>query len=612
MENIYITTPIYYVNDVPHIGHCYTSIVSDIIARMHSVCGFNVRLQTGTDEHGQKIHQSAQKAKTNEMLFCNNVSDKFRTLSIDLNMISSYDEFNSTDKFNRFSHLKYLPKERLFNNGRNFIRTTDGRDLESGMITNTSKLQGKHIKVVEYFWNKLLQNDWIYEDKYSGWYSVRDEAFFDESELVNSKAPTGSDVEFREERAYFFKLSAIQDVLLNLYLSQYRREIDNIIMPQSKLNETISFIAGTSIENVLNGIINRGSLRDLCISRYGMPWGIPIPNDNECVIYVWLDALVNYLSALSYPNGQESQKWWKDSRRIHIVGKDILRFHALYWPAFLIAEKYNISEISSVKICDVQKLIPSKIFAHGWWTNDGEKMSKSLNNAINPYHELDYIVSTFRIDRKIALDYLRYYLVRAMPLGNDGDFSRERFMTIVNGEIVNNIGNLVQRIVSMISKICNNGNNIMGAKLLQSDLDFIYTSRWIFGKNITEYYEKITSDFDIYKLLDDICSFATLNNTYVEQKMPWNMIKNGNASPLYSLMRCIFHNISLIAIFLRPIVPIISESILDILLIKSEHRLISALDHFDRFDEMLDLDVFSSNILVPERHLCPRLVMQSA
>ena len=300
-----ITTPIYYVNDKPHIGHAYTSTACDVIARFMRLKGREVCFVSGTDEHGQKVEQSAAKIGVEPQAFVDDVSKTFRDLLHVLNISNDV-----------------------------FIRTTEDR----------------HKKAVQHLWQTLVEKDAIYLGSYEGWYSVRDECYYNESELVEGKAPTGSDVIWQEkEPTYFFRLSAFEDRLL-----EYYKNNPDFIAPESRKNEVVGFVSG--------------GLRDLSISRTSFNWGVPVPDDDDHIMYVWIDALANYISAIGYPHDQEQfQKFWPAS--LHIVGKDILRFHAVYWPALLMAADLPV---------------PRRLFAHGWWTKDGEKISKSLGNVIDP------------------------------------------------------------------------------------------------------------------------------------------------------------------------------------------------------------------------------------
>ena len=369
-NSVFITTPIYYVNDSPHIGHAYTSLACDVLARFKRLDGHHVKFLTGTDEHGQKVEISAGKAEKDPQQFTDEVSQRFRDLAKLLNL--------SND---------------------DFIRTTEKR----------------HITSAQAMWKRLVDNGHITLGSYAGWYSVRDETYYTESDLVDGKAPTGAPVEWVEEPSYFFDLSKWQDKLLAHYEAH-----PDFIMPESRRNEIISFV--------------KGGLKDLSVSRTSFRWGIPIPGDKKHVMYVWLDALVNYLSALGFPDieSEDFIEFWLREKTdiIHIVGKDIVRFHAVYWPAFLMAADLPL---------------PKHVVAHGWWTNEGQKISKSLGNVIDPVA----LVNEF------GLDQTRYFLMREVPFGNDGNFSRNAMIHRINAELANNIGNLVQRTLSMISKNCN-------------------------------------------------------------------------------------------------------------------------------------------------------------
>lgn len=363
-KTYYITTPIYYVNDAPHIGHAYTTLACDVLARFKRLDGYDVKFLTGTDEHGQKVEKSAKTAGMDPKSFTDKVSQNFRDLLQVMN-------FSNDD----------------------FIRTTEPR----------------HIKAAQALWDELLKKGDIYAGKYAGWYAVRDEAFYAEGELVNGKAPTGADVEWVEEPSYFFKLSAWQDRLLEFYDKN-----PNFMGPDSRRNEIISFV--------------KGGLLDLSVSRTSFKWGVPIPNDPKHIMYVWLDALTNYITAVGYPDttGEYAKYWPAD---LHMVGKDIIRFHCVYWPAFLMAAGLEP---------------PKRVFAHGWWTNEGQKISKSVGNVIDPV----------KLVEKYGLDPVRYFMMREVPFGQDGDFSHEGMMRRMNTELANDFGNLMQRVLSFVHKNC--------------------------------------------------------------------------------------------------------------------------------------------------------------
>ncbi|CAA7617930.1 methionine--tRNA ligase [Magnetospirillum sp. UT-4] len=368
-KTFYVTTPIYYVNDKPHIGHAYTTLACDVLARFKRLDGYDVKFLTGTDEHGQKVEKSAEGFGTSPQELADRNSANFRELAARLDC--------SND---------------------DFIRTTEPR----------------HIRSVQALWARLVAAGDIYVGHYEGWYSVRDEAFYGEDELVpgpngTKHAPSGAPVEWVKEPSYFFRLSAWQDRLLAWYEAN-----PDCIGPQSRRNEVISFV--------------KGGLQDLSVSRTSFKWGIPVPGDDAHVMYVWLDALTNYITAIGYPDitGEFARYWPAD---LHMVGKDIVRFHAVYWPAFLMAAGLEP---------------PRRVFAHGWWTNEGQKISKSVGNVIDPVALIE----------RYGLDQVRYFLLREVPFGNDGDFSHRAMVQRMNSELANDYGNLAQRVLSMIGKNC--------------------------------------------------------------------------------------------------------------------------------------------------------------
>ncbi len=454
MKNtFYITTPIYYVNDAPHIGHAYTTIAADVLARFKRLDGCDVMFLTGTDEHGQKIEKSALKAGMDTQAFTDKFSATFRNLNAKLN-ISNDD----------------------------FIRTTESR----------------HKQTVQEIWKKMLASGNVYLGSYSGWYAVRDEAFYAESEIVDGKAPTGAEVEWITEPSYFFKLSAWQDKLLKFY-----NDNPDFIAPASRRNEVISFV--------------KGGLNDLSVSRTSFKWGIPIPNDEHHVMYVWLDALFNYYSAI---HNQDKAHFWPCD--LHIVGKDILRFHAVYWPAFLMA-------------CNLP--IPKRVFAHGWWTNDGEKISKSLGNTIDPIKLVD----------ELGLDYVRYFLMTEMPFGNDGNFSKESFITKVNSNLCNNIGNLAQRVLSFINKNCD--AKVPDFEFNDIDKELLEQAYMLLDK-LRQHFDKQ----EIHLAFEAVINLGSLANEYVDHQAPWSLKKTDPKrmkTVLYTLTECL----RIIGIALQPIIP---------------------------------------------------------
>lgn len=485
-KKFYITSPIYYVNDVPHIGHAYTSIACDAIARFKRLEGFDVHFLTGTDEHGQKVEKSAQNRGKNPQEFCDEVSAKFRELAQTLNL----------------SH-------------NDFIRTT----------------QDRHKKCAQKFWEILEKNGYIYKGTYEGWYAVRDEAFYGEDELVNGKAPTGAEVSWHKEESYFFKLSAFQEKLLTLY-----EAAPDFVRPQSRFNEVVSFV--------------KGGLKDLSISRTSFSWGVKIPGAEGHVMYVWLDALTNYLSALGFPNEDSElyKNFWVNAEEspIHMVGKDIVRFHAIYWPAFLMAAKINI---------------PHSIFAHGWWTNEGEKISKSLGNVIDPHKELDWLKS-FGCSDDTAVDYFRYFLLREVSFGNDGDYSRQSFILRINAELANNVGNLAQRSLSMIYKNCD------GEILAEIPNQNPYLDDYFLAMK----------NFSFERAIGSIIEFANDVNKKFNDLAPWNLKKEGKISEMNEALYLAADSIRIIAILLTPFMPNSSSKLFDLLGIDESERNFAALD----------------------------------
>ena len=369
-KNYYITTPIYYPSARPHMGHAYSSIIADFFARFKRIDGYKVYFLTGTDEHGLKIPRSAENKGVRTLDFCNEISQTFRDLSKTLNL-------TNTD----------------------FIRTTEDRHKDS----------------VQHLWKELEKNDDIYLSKYSGWYSVSDEAFYNEDEIeeIDGKkfaTTSTSSVEWVDEESYFFRLSKWEKPLLDFY-----KDNPDFILPESRKNEVISFV--------------KSGLKDLSVSRKSFSWGIKVPSNNDHIIYVWLDALTNYISALNYPDKKNIlfKNFWPAS--VHIIGKDILRFHAIYWPAFLLAAKIDL---------------PKRIFGHGWILSGDEKMSKSKGNILDPLKIID----------KYGLDPLRYYLIKEVSFGNDGNISQDRLEDCINSDLANNFGNLCQRVTAFAIKNC--------------------------------------------------------------------------------------------------------------------------------------------------------------
>jgi len=467
MSNIYITTPIYYVNDKPHVGHAYTSIASDVLARFYRLKNYEVFFLTGTDEHGQKIQQATKNNNLNTQEFVDSMSLNFQNLTKTLN---------------------------LSNN--DFVRTSSQR----------------HIEAVRTFWEKLNDNGQIYLDKYSGWYSIRDEAFYNEDEIIDGLAPTGAPVEWVEESSYFFKLSEWEEKLLKFYSDN-----PTFIQPKSRYNEVVSFV--------------KQGLKDLSISRTSFDWGVKVPGDESHVVYVWIDALTNYLTALGYPNNESKplNDFWPAN--FHFVGKDILRFHAVYWPALLMAAGMDL---------------PRKIIAHGWWTVEKEKMSKSLGNVVNPED----------IINKYGLDQFRYFLLREVPFGNDGDFSEDALISRINSELANNFGNLVNRVFSMTKKSLN-GVIPEQQELKEEEQNLIN----ICDENLSEYMVCFKS-VEFSKAIDSVVGIISMTNKYIDNTKPWALAKEGKVEDLKRVLRVSLEVIRLVSILFYPIIPSSSIKIL--------------------------------------------------
>jgi methionyl-tRNA synthetase len=477
-NNYYITTPIYYPSAKPHMGHAYSSIVADFFARFKRISEHNVFFLTGTDEHGQKIQRAALEAKKDPLDFCNEISSNFKDLSAILNL--------SND---------------------DFIRTTEKR----------------HKMAVENLWNILEKKNEIYLSKYSGWYSVSDEAFYSENEIedkdnVKVNKLSGSKVEWVEEESFFFKLSNWEKKLLDYYDKN-----PEFIRPESRRNEVISFV--------------KGGLKDLSVSRKSISWGINVPSHKNHIIYVWLDALTNYLSALDYPNidNDKYKNFWPAS--VHIIGKDILRFHAVYWPAFLLAANLPL---------------PKTIYGHGWILSNEEKMSKSKGNILDPLEIID----------KYGLDPLRFYLLKEVSFGNDGNISKEKLENCINSDLANNYGNLCQRVISFNEKNLNLEipKNI---KFNNEDLNLL--------NRFKENYSKIENAInkqDINFYMNFLMETLFAANKYFNDQEPWN--KKNDLDRLNTIIYVSLELIRKISILMYPIIPETSLKALNIFNIKEK------------------------------------------
>jgi len=478
----YITTPIYYVNDKPHIGHAYTSLACDVMARFKRLDGYDVKFLTGTDEHGQKVEKSAKAKGVDPLAFTDGVSQNFRDLA-------GFMGYSNDD----------------------FIRTTEER----------------HKKACQALWNKLVEKGDIYLSAYKGWYAVRDEAFYTEDELEKKPDGTrvakasGAEVEWVEEPSYFFRLSAWGEKLLKFY-----DENPDFILPKSRRNEVIRFV--------------EGGLQDLSVSRTTFNWGVAVPGDDDHIMYVWLDALTNYLTAVGYPDedAAEYQKYWPAD--LHMVGKDILRFHAVYWPAFLMAADLPL---------------PKRVFAHGWWTNEGQKISKSLGNVIDP---IDLV-------NKYGLDQVRYFMLREVPFGNDGDFAHCAMISRMNGELANDLGNLSQRVLSMIVKNCDGAIPAPGA---YSDDDRVMLDQ-AYGL-----VETVRQSIDVQafnEAIEKVWLVIRAANGYVDRQAPWKL-KKEDPERMVTVLYVLAETIRNVALLLQPFMPTSMDKMLGLLEIDAADR----------------------------------------
>ena len=469
-KNYYITTPIYYPSAKPHMGHAYSSIIADFFARFKKIDGFNVYFLTGTDEHGLKIQRSAEKLNKDPKSFCDEISKTFEDLTKTLNL-------SNTD----------------------FIRTTEDR----------------HKVSVQNLWNILEKNKQIFLSKYSGWYSVSDEAFYNEDEVEEKDGlkvakSSGSAVEWVEEESFFFKLSEWEKPLLDFY-----EKNKNFILPESRRNEVISFV--------------KSGLKDLSVSRKTFSWGVKVPSDENHVVYVWLDALTNYLSSLKYPdeNNELYKNFWPAD--LHIIGKDILRFHAIYWPAFLLAAKIEP---------------PKRVYGHGWILSGDEKMSKSKGNILDPLE----IINVY------GLDPLRYYLLKEVSFGNDGNISEEKLENCINSDLANNFGNLCQRVLSFAEKNCS--SLIPDHKYNDEDLEILKPL------NNLDKIRSFIDNQDINQYMSFIVDRLFAANKYFNDQEPWK--KKDDRLRLNTIVYTALELIRKITILLYPVMPETSLKVLNV------------------------------------------------
>ncbi|MFC1483258.1 methionine--tRNA ligase [Candidatus Margulisiibacteriota bacterium] len=461
-KGIYITTPIYYVNDVPHIGHAYTTIACDVLARFYRMSGQHVYYLTGTDEHGQKIADSAAKRG-----------------------ISSHELVNEVRQ--------------------RFIDTWEKLEIEyDGFISTTEE---RHKKVVQEFFKRLQDADAIYKGEYEGWYCTACETFWTELQLVDGNCPNEEchrPVEKVKQESYFLKLSAFQDQILSHIESH-----PDFIQPQSRRNEIVSFI--------------KEGLKDLSISRVDVEWGVKVPGDEQHSIYVWFDALINYVSALGFTSGDETlfrELWPAD---VHVMGKEIVRFHAVIWPIMLMA---------------IGVELPKVVFGHGWWTVEGAKMSKTAGNVIDPV----------ALAQEYGVDVVRYILLRDVPFGSDGDFSKKNLEYRYNAELANNLGNLLSRTLTMIEKYCNGD---------VPSVDTASVNNVVVSK-MNDVYEKYHSNMVSLKF-DAACAnlldVLDAANKFIEEQQPWNLEKEGKTKELHEVLYTLLETLRVCGTLFMPFMP---------------------------------------------------------
>ncbi len=484
----YITTAISYPNGRPHIGHAYEAIATDAIARFRKAQGRDVRFQTGTDEHGLKMAQTARDRNMEPAALAEEMSGYFQQMDDALNI--DYDRF---------------------------IRTSEP----------------DHYRASQAIWQAMEANGDLYLGRYEGWYSVRDEAFYDEKEITTGEggvklSPQGTPVEWTVEESWFFRLSKYRQPLLDFYAAN-----PEFIQPDSRRNEVIRFV--------------EGGLTDLSVSRTSFDWGVPVPGADGHVMYVWVDALTNYLTGLGYPDSTEmlAQYWPQDGDVVHIIGKDIVRFHALYWPAFLMSANLPL---------------PKQVFGHGFLLNRGEKMSKSLGNVSDP----------LELAERYGVDQLRYFLLREVSFGQDGSYSDEAIVTRCNADLANNLGNLAQRSLSMIAKNCDGKIPQAGAvgpseTQLLADLKTAYDEAVVAMDNLA-----------LHQALEAIWRGASAANQYFADQAPWTLRKEDPAradSVLYHTAEAVRQ----LAILARFVVPTGADKLLDFLAQAPDARNFAAL-----------------------------------
>jgi methionyl-tRNA synthetase len=473
----FLTTAIAYPNGPPHIGHAYEAIATDAIARFMRLDGYDVFFLTGTDEHGQKMQQTAAKEGISPRELTDRTVPRFRAMV-----------------------------ERLECSNDDFIRTTEPR----------------HYRASQAIWERMANNGDIYLSKYTGWYSVRDEAYYGASEISvgpdgERRGPTGSPVEWVEEESYFFRLSAYRDKLLELY-----RNHPDFVLPEVRMNEVMAFVTS--------------GLQDLSVSRTTFDWGVPVPGDPKHVMYVWVDALTNYITGVGFPDTQSEQfrRYWPAD--LHVIGKDILRFHAVYWPAFLMSARLAV---------------PRRVFSHGFLFNRGEKMSKSVGNVIDPFALAD----------AYGVDPLRYFFLREVPFGQDGNYSHEAIVNRINADLANDLGNLAQRSLAMIARNCGGVLPQPGA-FSAADAAILAAADAMLAAA-----RRAMETQQLHQVLNAVWSVVADANRYFAGEAPWALAKT-DPPRMATVLYVTAEVLRQISILIQPFMPASAAKLLDLLAVE--------------------------------------------
>ena len=486
----YLTTAIHYTNGPPHIGHAYEMVSADAIARFKRLDGYDVFAMTGTDEHGQKVQRKAAQNGLSPKDFVDGIATRFQEM-----------------------------EQRLGCSFDRFIRTTDA----------------DHLPSTQELWRRMEANGDIYLAKYSGWYSVRDEAFYGEEETTLQPDGTrlggqGTPVEWVEEESYFFRLKSYQDKLLALY-----RDVPDFVSPETRKNEVVSFV--------------KGGLEDLSISRTTFDWGLPVPGDPKHVMYVWVDALNNYVTGCGFPD-ESDPRWHYWPADVHIIGKDIVRFHTVYWPAFLMSAGLPL---------------PKRVFGHGFLLNKGAKMSKSVGNVVDPFALADIY----------GVDQLRYFFLREVSFGQDGNYSHEAIVGRINADLANDLGNLAQRSLSMIAKNCE-GRVPPAGTLTEGDRAMLAQADGLLAKT-----RAAMQDFALHVVLADIWAVVAEANRYFANNEPWKLSKSDPARR-DTVLYVTIETIRQVAILTQPVMPQAMARLLDLLAVPVEARTFASLGEAGR------------------------------